>query len=99
MSLSAAENGNGAVALRIQSQDTHPEAERVQIEFLSTVTAQRRLEPGLTFCEEGLAIAHHAMARTHPHLSEQEHRLIFVEITYGKDLADRVRAYLARRQR
>lgn len=80
-----------------QSRDTHPEAERVQIELLSKATPERRLELGLTFCEEGLDIAHYAIAQAHPLLSEQEQKLLFVEVTYGKDLADRVRAYLARR--
>lgn len=84
--------------MRTQSRDTHPEAERVQIELLSKATPERRLELGLTFCEEGLAIAQAAIAQANPHLSEQEHKLLFVEFTYGKDLADKVRAYLARRQ-
>ncbi len=82
-----------------QARDTHPEAERVQIELLRKATPERRLELGLTFCEEGLAIAHHAIAQANPLLSEEERKLIFVEITYGKDLADRVRAYLTRRQK
>lgn len=80
-----------------QSRDTHPEAERVQIELLSQATPERRLELGLTFCEEGLAIAHHAILQAHPFLSEEERKLLFVEVTYGKDLANRVRAYLAGR--
>lgn len=84
--------------MRTQSRDTHPEAERVQIELLSQATLERRLELGLTFCEEGLAIAHHAIAQANPLLSKQEQKLLFVEMTYGKDLADRVRAYLAGRQ-
>jgi hypothetical protein len=42
----------------IQSQDTHPEAERAQIELLRKAVPKRRLELGLAFCEEGLAIAH-----------------------------------------
>jgi hypothetical protein len=82
-----------------QARDTHPEAERVQLELLRQATPERRLELGLTLCEEGLAIAHHAISQANPLLSEEECRLIFVEVTYGKDLADRVRAYLAGRQK
>ena len=84
--------------MHTQSRDTHPEAERVQIELLRKATPERRLELGLAFCEEGLAIAHHAIAHANPLLSEQEQKLLFVEMTYGKELADLVRAYLARRQ-
>jgi hypothetical protein len=39
---------------------------------------ERRLEPGLA----GLAIAHHAIAQANSHLSEEEQKLLFVEITY-----------------
>ncbi len=62
-----------------QSRDTRPEAEHVQIELLSQATPERRLELGLTFCDEGLAIAHHAIARTQPLLSEKELLLFFSE--------------------
>ena len=81
-----------------QSRDTRPEAEHVLIELLRKATPERRLELGLTFCDEGLAIAHQAIAQAHPLLSQEEQKLLFVEITYGKDLAEKVRAYLARRQ-
>lgn len=69
--------------MRTQSRDTHPEAERVQIELLRKTTPERRLELGLTFCEEGLAIVHHAIAQANPLLSEQEQMLLFVEMTCG----------------
>ncbi len=81
-----------------QSRDTHPEAERIQIELLRKAGPQRRLELGIAFSQEAMAIARQGIARAHPHLSEEEQKLLFVEVTYGKDLADRVRAYLTRRQ-
>jgi|SRR5579883_1874747 hypothetical protein len=87
----------GETTMYTQSRDTRPEAERVQIELLSRATPQRRLELGLTFCDEGLAIAQAAIAQANPLLSEQEQKLLFVEITYGKELAEKVRAYLAGR--
>jgi hypothetical protein len=82
-----------------QSRDTHPEAERVQIELLRKATAERRLELGLSLSEEAMEIARQAIAQANPLASEEDQKLLFVEITYGKDLADRVRAYLARTQR
>lgn len=81
-----------------QSRDTHPEAERIQVELLSKATLQRRLELGLSLSQEAMAIARQAIAQANPRASEEEQELLFVEITYGKDLADRVRAYLAGRQ-
>ncbi|MEO6891543.1 MAG: hypothetical protein ABI456_18415 [Ktedonobacteraceae bacterium] len=82
-----------------QSQDTHLKAERVQVELLSKATTERRLELGLSLSQEAMGIARQAIARTHPLASEEEQALLFVEVTYGKNLADRVKAYLAGRQR
>ena len=81
-----------------QSRDTRPEAERVQIELLSKASTERRLELGLSLSQTALRIARQAIAQAHPQASEEEQKLLFVEVTYGKDLADRVRAYLAERK-
>jgi len=81
-----------------QSRDTRPEAEQILIQLLSRTSVERRLELGLSLSEEALAIAHQAIAQAHPLASEVDQKLLFVEITYGKDLAERVRTYLTRRQ-
>ena len=81
-----------------QSRDTHPEIERIQIELLRKAGTQRRLQLGLELSGETLEIAQRGIRRIHPEVSELEAKLIFVEVTYGKDLADRVREYLAKRQ-
>lgn len=81
-----------------QSRDTHPEIERIQIEWLRKAGMSRRLQLGLELSGEAIAIAQRSIRRTHPEASELEAKLIFVEVTYGKDLADRVRAYFAERQ-
>ncbi len=80
-----------------QSRDTRPEAELVQIELLRKATTERRLELGLSLSQEALAIARQAIARANPLASEEDQKLLFVEVTYGKELADRVRVYLAGR--
>lgn len=82
-----------------QSRDTHPEAERIQIELLRKATTERRLELGLSLSQTALRIARQAIAQANPLASEEQRKLLFVEITYGKELADRVRAYLAERQK
>ena len=82
-----------------QSRDTRPEAESVQIELLRKVTTGRRLELGLSLSQEAMDIARQAIAQANPLVSEEDQKLLFVEVTYGKVLADRVRVYLAGRQR
>ncbi|HLL79642.1 MAG TPA: hypothetical protein VKT25_09090 [Ktedonobacteraceae bacterium] len=85
--------------MKPQSRDTHPEIERIRIEWLRKAGPHRRLQLGLALCNEAFAIAQQGIRRAHPEASELEAKLIFVEVTYGKDLADRVREYLATRQR
>ncbi len=79
--------------------DTHLEAERVQIELLSKATTERRLALGLSLSQEAMEIARQAIVQANPLVSEEDQKLLFVEVTYGKVLADRVRVYLAGRQR
>jgi hypothetical protein len=43
--------------MRTQSPDTHPEAERVQIELLRKAGPARRLELGLSFSHDALRLA------------------------------------------
>ena len=84
--------------MKTQSEDTSPEVERVQIELLRKAGKTRRLQLGLELSGDALKMAQRAIRRSHPDLSELDAKLLFVEVTYGKDLADRVRALLAKRQ-
>jgi hypothetical protein len=84
--------------MKTQSEDTSPEVERVQIELLRKAGKTRRLQLGLELSGEALEMAQRAIKRAHPELGELEAKLLFVEITYGKDLADKVRAHLAKKQ-
>lgn len=81
-----------------QWRDTRPEAKRVLIELLSKATPERRLELGLSLSQQMLEIARQGIARANPQLDETEQKLLFVEVTYGKDLGNRVRAYLAEKK-
>jgi hypothetical protein len=81
-----------------QPRDTRPEAERVRSELFRKATMSRRLELGLSLSQEAIEIVQAAILRANPLASEEERKLIFVELTYGKKLADRVRAYLAEKR-
>ena len=83
--------------MKTQSEDTSPEVERVQIELLRKAGKTRRLQLGLELSGEALEMAQRAIRRSHPDISELDAKLLFVEVTYGKDLADRVRSQLAKR--
>jgi hypothetical protein len=48
--------------------------------------------------QQAIEASRDAIRASHPEASEEEVRLLFVEFHYGKELADKVRADLARRQ-
>ncbi|WP_456426155.1 hypothetical protein [Rhodocaloribacter sp.] len=77
-------------------RDTHPEAERVQIELFRRAGPEKRLALALSLSASTVEMARNAIRRRHPTLSEEEVKLKFVEVHYGKELADRVRASLRR---
>ncbi len=79
--------------------DTHPEIQRKQIELLRQAGPLRRSTLALTLTDDVIRLSRSAIQKQHPDWSEQEVKLFWVEVHYGKDLADRVRKYLADRAR
>jgi hypothetical protein len=74
--------------------DTHPDAERVQIELLRQMTGAQRVAKVRSQTAFVIGLARKAIARANPGLSEQEVNLLWVEHAYGRDLATRLRRYL-----
>lgn len=74
--------------------DTHPEAERVQLELLRKKTPSERfaLVRSLTAFVTGLS--RRSLMQANPDLSDSELQIKVIELQYGKELAERVRKYL-----
>ncbi len=83
--------------MRTQARDTNPSIEKVQIELLRKATVARRLELGFSLSQAALELAREGIRRANPDASKENLGLIFVELNYGQELADRVRSYLAGR--
>jgi hypothetical protein len=79
--------------------DTTADAERVQIGLLQAASVPRRLHLALSLTATVIGAARRALERTHPDLSARELDLLFVNVHYGRDLADAVRRDLERRDR
>jgi hypothetical protein len=77
--------------------DTHPDAERVQIELLRQMTGAEKIAKVRSQSAFVIGLARQAIARANPQLDEQEVNLLWVEQAYGKDLATRLRRYLESR--
>lgn len=71
--------------------DTSDEARAVQLECLRRMSPQERLRRACAWSGQVRRMAFDAIRRRHPEYSEDEVRLSFIELTYGKELADEVR--------
>lgn len=82
----------------LRSADTTVDAEHVQVALLQAASVPRRLHLALSLTTV-IGAARRALGRTHPDLSARELDLLFVNVHYGSDLADALRADLERRDR
>jgi hypothetical protein len=82
----------------VSANDTRPEAAAVQLELLRKAGPERRSALAMRLSSSVIRASRRAIAERHPELDEEGVRLLWAEIHYGKDLADRVRAYLAARR-
>ncbi len=82
-----------------QSADTDPQAERVQLELLRAATVARRVALAFSLSETVIGLARRAIRRQSPDLTDENVSLRFVEIHYGYELAERLRAYLPGRSK
>jgi hypothetical protein len=74
--------------------DTHPDAEKVQIELLRRATPEQRLRMALNLTATVVNLSRRTIAELNPDLSPEEVNLKWVEFCYGKELAARLRSYL-----
>ena len=78
--------------------DTSDEAFAVQLDCLRRMTPHERLRRACAWSGKLRRMAFDAIRRRHPDYSEDEVRLKFIELTYGKSLADEVRDWQAERR-
>lgn len=67
--------------------DTPPEIEQIQIDLLRKAGQTHRLQLALSLSQSMLSLSWHNLQQTHPHLSELEQKVKFIELLYGRDLA------------
>ena len=75
--------------------DTDPDVLRIQVALLRQATPARRVQLALSLSASVMQLARAGIRRRSPGISEREAALRFVEIHYGADIADAVRARLA----
>lgn len=77
--------------------DTAAEAERVQMDLLRAASVARRLHIAFSLSSTVISAARRALERSDPLASKRERELRFVQLHYGSDLAEALRADLDRR--
>jgi hypothetical protein len=82
-----------------QSEDTHPDAEKVQLELLRKASVSKRLTLAFSLSQTVIDLAKRGIRRRYPHEGEQEILLHFVSVHYGAELASRLSNDLSRRSR
>lgn len=75
----------------LEVSDTSDEALAVQLDCLRRMTPQERLRRACAWSGQVRRMAMNAIRRRHPDYTEDDVRLKFIELTYGKALADEVR--------
>jgi hypothetical protein len=76
--------------------DTHPDAERVQIDLLRRQSGAQRVAQLRSLTSLVIGLSRRAIARANPQLAhdETEIDMLWVEMNYGKQLADKLRAHV-----
>ncbi len=70
--------------------DTRPEAERVQIELMRKMSPAKKFGLVRSMTQTMIQASRENIRRLHPNANEEELTLIFIELYYGKELANRV---------
>ena len=79
--------------------DTSIEAERIQLEQIRRMTPSERVNKAFALSSEVARMCKAAIRRRHPEFDDNEVSLKFIELNYGKQLSDEVRAWRIARER
>jgi len=77
--------------------DTTADAIEVQLACLRRLSPQERLQKTLNMSRRVRDMAMNAIRRRHPDLGDAQVRWMFIELTYGKSLADDFRRWCSER--
>jgi hypothetical protein len=80
--------------MKTQSPDTTRSAERVLIDLQRKKSVAQKLEQVRSMSAMVMGLSRRAIARSRNPANEIEANLLFVELHYGAELADRLRRYL-----
>jgi hypothetical protein len=74
--------------------DTHPDAEKAHIEMMRQSSMADRVAVTRSMTNLAIRMSRQAIAEAHPEFSPREVALFWVELHYGKKLANELREYV-----
>ena len=81
------------MSFTLNTNDTSPEALAVQLECLRKISPHKRFLTSCNMSRQVRQMAFDAIRRRHPNFDEGDVQLLFIELTYGKRLANEVRLW------
>ena len=84
--------------MKTQSPDTTRRAEQVLIELQRKKSVSQKLQQVRSLSATVMGLSRRAIARARKPANEIEAKLLFVELHYGAELANRLKRYLYERQ-
>ncbi len=73
--------------------DTHPDIEKIRIEQYRRVTGAQKIAQMRSLSSFVIGLSRRGIAKANPHLTPHEVEMLWVELNYGKELANRLRIY------
>jgi hypothetical protein len=84
-------------AMKRSLSDTDSRAARVQVDLLRNAPVAKRIHLACSLTRTAILLSRRAIGRANPDLVERDISLLFVELHYGKHLAQEMRDYLESR--
>jgi hypothetical protein len=78
--------------------DTTRDASQMQIHLLREKSPAERLAMAIRLSSHVMRASRRAISQAHPHLTDREVGHRFIELHYGRELADAVRSYEEKRE-
>ncbi len=79
--------------------DTNPEILEKQAEMLRNASFQKRLDIFLNLNRNSRRLAWNGIKQAKPNLTDMEVDMFFVEVHYGKEIADKLTEYFKKKEK
>ena len=83
--------------MKTQSIDTYIKAEQFQISLLRNRSTASKFAQIRSLSKSTIQLSKRAISRANKGLNEQDVNLLFINLHYGQDLANRIKIYLSKK--